>query len=135
MFPDGRRVVSGSYDNTLKVWDVATGKCVATLEGHSKDVRCGVDCTFVMIWLRRRSGALQCFRTGSASCLGRATKRSRCGRCRIPERCVDGVQWVPSTPRIYSPPGLIEIMLNLLREQSAITCRRGPRARARPQEP
>ena len=22
-------------DNTLKVWDVATGECVATLEGHS----------------------------------------------------------------------------------------------------
>ena len=35
MFPDGRRVVSGSYDKTLKVWDVATGECVATLEGHS----------------------------------------------------------------------------------------------------
>ena len=35
MFPDGRRVVSGSNDNTLKVWDVATGECVATLEGHS----------------------------------------------------------------------------------------------------
>ena len=55
MFPDGRRVVSGSSDNTLKVWDVATGKCVATLEGHSDCVRCGVRCTFVMIWLRRRS--------------------------------------------------------------------------------
>ena len=40
MFPDGRRVVSGSEDNTLKVWDVATGKCVATLEGHSDHVRC-----------------------------------------------------------------------------------------------
>ena len=40
MFPDGRRVVSGSYDHTLKVWDVATGECVATLEGHSKGVRC-----------------------------------------------------------------------------------------------
>ena len=40
MFPDGRRVVSGSSDNTLKVWDVATGQCVATLEGHSKDVWC-----------------------------------------------------------------------------------------------
>ena len=34
MFPDGRRVVSASNDNTLKVWDVATGACVATLEGH-----------------------------------------------------------------------------------------------------
>ena len=30
--------MSASYDNTLKVWDVATGKCVATLEGHSGTV-------------------------------------------------------------------------------------------------
>ncbi len=40
MFPDGRRVVSASYDSTLKVWDVATGECVATLKGHSERVRC-----------------------------------------------------------------------------------------------
>ena len=38
MFPDGRRVVSGSSDKTLKVWDVTTGECVATLEGHSETV-------------------------------------------------------------------------------------------------
>ena len=38
--PDGRRVVSGSLDKTLKVWDVATGECVATLQGHSDRVRC-----------------------------------------------------------------------------------------------
>ena len=80
MFPDGRRVVSGADDMRLKVWDVATGECVATLEGHSNDVRCGVHCTFVMIWLRRRSIALPCFRTGGASCLGRAT-RSSSGGC------------------------------------------------------
>ena len=73
MFPDGRRVVSGSRDNTLKVWDVATGKCVATLKGHSNDVRCGVHCTFVMIWLRRRSTASPSPRTGGASCPGRRT--------------------------------------------------------------
>ena len=83
MFPDGRRVVSASLDKTLKVWDVATGECVATPEGHSYQVRCGVRCTFVMIWLRRRSSALPCFRTGGASCLGRTTRRSRCGPWRL----------------------------------------------------
>ena len=63
VFPDGRRVVSASWDKTLKVWDVATGECVATLQGHSDYVRCGVHCTFVMIWLRCR---LRCSRTGGA---------------------------------------------------------------------
>ena len=48
MFPDGRRVVSASTDKTLKVWDVATGKCVATLEGHSATVRCAV--STVLLW-------------------------------------------------------------------------------------
>ena len=67
MFPDGRRVVSCSsvsvkekrigydsdgdseyeyeeyeYEGEIKVWDVVTGECVATLKGHSKEVRCGV---------------------------------------------------------------------------------------------
>ena len=42
MFPDGRRIVSGSDDGTLKVWDVATGKCVATLNGHANIVRYSV---------------------------------------------------------------------------------------------
>ena len=39
MFPDGRRVVSASEDTTLKVWDIETGKCVATLQGHLSTVR------------------------------------------------------------------------------------------------
>ena len=82
MFPDGRRVVSASWDNTLKVWDVATGKCVATLQGHSDDVRCGVHCTFVMMCVRRRSIVLLSPRTGGASFLGRTTRRSRSGTWR-----------------------------------------------------
>ena len=81
MLPDGR-VVSGSDDKTLKVWGVATGECVATLKGHSDFVRCGVHCTFVMIWLRRRSRALPSLRTGGASSLARRTRRSRCGTWR-----------------------------------------------------
>ena len=82
VFPDGRRVVSASWDNTLKVWDVETGECLATLEGHSGYVRCSVRCTFVVIWLRRRSMALPCFRMGGALCLRRATGRSSCSRAR-----------------------------------------------------
>ena len=82
MFPDGRRVVSGSQGNTLEVSDVATGRCVATLEGHFDMVRCGVHGTFVLMCVRRRSIVLPCFRTGGASCLGRRTTRSRSGTSR-----------------------------------------------------
>jgi len=33
--PDGRRIVSGSTDNELKVWDAETGQETLTLKGHS----------------------------------------------------------------------------------------------------
>ena len=33
--PDGRRAVSGSWDETLRVWDVESGQCLRTLEGHT----------------------------------------------------------------------------------------------------
>jgi hypothetical protein len=35
---DGKSVVSGSADKTVRVWDAATGKEVQKLEGHSDDV-------------------------------------------------------------------------------------------------
>ena len=35
MTPDGRRAVSASEDNTLKVWDLESGRALRTLEGHS----------------------------------------------------------------------------------------------------
>ena len=35
---DGKSVVSGSGDETVRVWDAATGKEVQMLEGHSAAV-------------------------------------------------------------------------------------------------
>jgi WD40 repeat protein len=35
---DGKTVVSGSFDKTVRVWDAATGKEVQKLEGHSGGV-------------------------------------------------------------------------------------------------
>ena len=36
--PDGRRIVSGSADKTVKVWDAATGQETLTLKGHTAGV-------------------------------------------------------------------------------------------------
>ena len=38
MTPDGKRAVSASWDKTLKVWDLETGRALRTLEGHSAEV-------------------------------------------------------------------------------------------------
>ena len=35
---DGSRITSGSVDKTVRVWDVATKECVATLKGHTDGV-------------------------------------------------------------------------------------------------
>jgi WD40 repeat protein len=32
--PDGTLLASGSFDMTVKVWDVGSGECVKTLSGH-----------------------------------------------------------------------------------------------------
>jgi len=33
--PDGKRIVSGSYDKTVKVWDADRGTETLTLKGHT----------------------------------------------------------------------------------------------------
>jgi WD40 repeat protein len=36
--PDGKRLASGSHDETVKVWDTATGQEALTLTGHASSV-------------------------------------------------------------------------------------------------
>jgi WD40 repeat protein len=40
--PDGRRVISASDDRTLKVWDLDTGRALATLDAHAAVRACAV---------------------------------------------------------------------------------------------
>ena len=37
--PDGKTLVSGSADKTVKLWEAATGKLLATLQGHTGECR------------------------------------------------------------------------------------------------
>ena len=37
--PDSRRLITGSFDKTVKLWDVETGRLIRTFEGHGNLVR------------------------------------------------------------------------------------------------
>ena len=36
--PDGRVLVSGSYDRTIRLWNIATGEQLGTLDGHTYSI-------------------------------------------------------------------------------------------------
>jgi len=40
--PDGKQAISESWDNTLKVWDIKSGKILASFSGKSSLLTCAV---------------------------------------------------------------------------------------------
>jgi hypothetical protein len=52
---DGTRIVSGSHDRTVKVWDAQTGKEVRVLVRHRPIVCCCVNCSHLRVWSMSRS--------------------------------------------------------------------------------
>jgi WD40 repeat protein/serine/threonine protein kinase len=46
--PDGRFILTGSGDNKLRLWDVATGQCLRTFEGPGHSVAFSPDGRFVL---------------------------------------------------------------------------------------
>ena len=55
------KIVTGSYDATIKVWDLATGKCMTTLTHHKKAVRALTQPSFQNTFL---SGAADNLKSG-----------------------------------------------------------------------
>lgn len=64
--PDGKRVISGSYDNTLKLWNLETGEEIATFTGEAPFYCCAVAPDEVTIVAGESSGRVHFLRLENA---------------------------------------------------------------------
>eukprot|EP00741_Cyanophora_paradoxa_P001919 tig00000523_g1858.t1 len=63
---DGRRIVSGSDDKSIRVWDVETGEELLQLQGHAGSVN---SVAISSVWIVREWGSVQ-GRQRSADAIG-----------------------------------------------------------------
>ena len=67
--PDGKRIVTASWDESAMIWDVETGTCVATLAGHGGEVvgaRFNADGTRILMASRGRTAQVWDTATGKS---------------------------------------------------------------------
>jgi RNA polymerase sigma factor (sigma-70 family) len=76
--PDGRRAISSSFDRTVRIWDVQTGRELRRLVGHSQRVECAVfspdgrralSCSWdgtIRLWEPETGTELKCFAAAGA---------------------------------------------------------------------
>jgi len=65
---DGR-LVSGSADVTLKIWDTISGRCLITLQGHTESVYCMIQLTDGRLVSGSDDSTIKIWDTISGSCL------------------------------------------------------------------
>ena len=66
---EGGRLASGSYDDTVKIWEVATGVCEATLEGHEDFVTCLAKLDGGRLASGSRDETVKIWEVGTGACL------------------------------------------------------------------
>ena len=68
--PDGRHLVSGSYDRTLNIWNLQSGTCLRTLEGHTDSIRtCAITPDGRHLVSGSSDNTLKIWNLGSGACL------------------------------------------------------------------
>jgi len=70
--PDGASLVSGSYDKTIKLWDIQTGGVVKTFQGHTNyvmSVSISPNCTMIASACLNKTIRLWDIQTGKCHCV------------------------------------------------------------------
>jgi small GTP-binding protein len=55
---DGKQAITGAPDRTVRIWDLRTGRCLRTLEGHEKSQGAYVEGVWSVAWSADRRRAL-----------------------------------------------------------------------------
>ena len=114
---DGRSVVSASYDRTLMVWDLESGRALATLKGHSPfrlNASSDISASYFVLPTRRAFAHAPPAVFAAISQPRDLLDHARRGVIRVrSERCADLLLYY-CRPEGYSRPSLIHFLLTIL---------------------